>query len=67
VAKATAEQKMAIDSALSYLKGKTIADLAEESEVPVKVVKSIIADLEYGGSVERKGNKYRIENAAPWS
>lgn len=58
--------KIAVDNALSFLVGKTIAVLADESKVAERIVRRLINDGLERGLLERKGNRYRIENAAPW-
>ncbi len=55
-----------VQDALSFLYAKSVAAIAEEANEPPGLVKKIVDDLTDAGSVERRGNKYRIDNAAPW-
>ncbi len=60
------EDAAAVDSALSFFVGKTLATLVEESGVQLAAVKRVIRDGIERGALERDGNRYRIENSAPW-
>ncbi len=57
-----------LSDALSFFVGKTVATLSEESGVPTNIVKRALRDKIARGTVERKGNCYRIAgmNAGPW-
>lgn len=64
--KITQEALGAVHDCLSFFYGVTVADVSEESTVPRNIVQRILDDGIERGTIERRGNKYRIENAAPW-
>lgn len=58
---------VAVSDALDFFVGKTAMTLIEETGAPAPHVRRLLRDLQERGSVERKGNLFRIHNpGAPW-
>jgi len=62
----TAEALTAVTDCLSFFYGRTVGDIEDESTVPGNIVRRVLDKGIEEGTIERRGNKYRIENAAPW-
>jgi len=56
-----------IDSALSGLVAQTAKQIAERAQVPLKTAQKLLKKWEAMGLVERRGQRYRIDNAATWA
>lgn len=59
-------ERARISNALDFFEPKTLATLATESGVDVKIVRKYVNAAIERDSVERRGNLYRIKHAAPW-
>ncbi len=57
---------VAFNDALSFFVGKTVQVLAVESGVPESIMRRLCRNGLAAGMLQRKGNRYRIDNAAPW-
>jgi hypothetical protein len=56
-----------VDAALSGIAAQTAGQIADRARVPLKTAQKLLKKWEAMGLVERRGQRYRIDNAATWA
>lgn len=60
------EVDLLMQDAIDFFKPKTVAQLAQETKLEKRLVKRWLEERVERGSIERRGNKYRIDCANDW-
>jgi len=56
-----------ITDALSYIVGQTAKEVAERAGLGLRIAQRVLKHMERDGWIERRGNRYRLDNGLPWA